>query len=137
VLGGGIAGLALAITLARNGRGSIVLESRPHFDTEGAGIQLGPNGIKVLERLGLAARLRSTVGTPACVGVFAGHSGRRLAELPLGGWLAARHGAPYWTMHRSDLHAALLAAAEAEPMIALRAGYALSNLRQEPGSVCL
>jgi len=137
VLGGGIAGLALAITLARNGRGSIVLESRPRFDTEGAGIQLGPNGVKVLERLGLAKRLRSMVGTPACLSVFAGHSGRRLAELPLGGWLAARHGAPYWTMHRADLHAALLAAAEAEPMIALRAGYALRNLRQMPGSVCL
>jgi 3-hydroxybenzoate 6-monooxygenase len=137
VLGGGIAGLALAITLARNGRGSIVLESRPRFETEGAGIQLGPNGVKVLERLGLAERLRSQVGAPSHLRVFEGRSARRLAELPLGGWLAARHGAPYWTMHRADLHAALLAAAEAEPMITLRSGYALANLRQEAGSVCL
>jgi salicylate hydroxylase len=137
VLGGGIAGLALAITLARNGRGSIVLESRPRFDTEGAGIQLGPNGVKVLERLGLAERLRSEVGAPAYLRVFEGRSARRLAELPLGGWLAGRHGAPYWTMHRADLHAALLAAAAAQPTIALRAGYALANLHQAAGSVCL
>jgi salicylate hydroxylase len=137
VLGGGIAGLALAISLARNGRSSIVLESRPRFETEGAGIQLGPNAVKVLERLGVAERLRAAVGAPSCLSVIAGPSARRLAELPLGGWLRARHAAPYWTVHRSDLHAALLAGAAAEPMVALRAGYALGNLFQEAASVCL
>ena len=137
VLGGGIAGLALAISLARNGRASMVLESRPHFETEGAGIQLASNGVKVLERLGVAEPLRPLVGAPSCLTVFQGRSGRRLAELPLGAWLAARHGAPYWTMHRADLHAALLAAAAAEPRIVLSAGYALASVRQEAASVCL
>jgi salicylate hydroxylase len=137
VLGGGIAGLALAISLARNGRSSIVLESRPRFETEGAGIQLGCNGVRVLERLGLAERLRSAIAAPACLSVMAGRSARRLAELPLGGWLRARHAAPYWTMHRSDLHAALLAAAAAEPMVALRADYTLGNLVQEGAAVLI
>jgi salicylate hydroxylase len=137
VLGGGIAGLALAISLARNGRSSIVLESRPRFETEGAGIQLSSNAVNVLERLGVAERLRAAVGVPSCLSVIAGPSARRLAELPLGDWLRARHAAPYWTLHRSDLHAALLAAAAAEPRVALRAGYALGNLFQEAASVYL
>ena len=37
--------------------------------------------------------------------------GRELAGLPLGRWIAMRHGAPYWVAHRSDLHGALEAAA--------------------------
>src|SRR5262249_48617591 len=135
VLGGGIAGLALALSLARRGRGAIVLESRPSFATEGAGIQLGANGVKVLKRLGLAERLRAEVGEPASLMVFDGRWGRGLARLPLGGWLAARHGAPYWTMHRGDLHAALVATAAEQPHVELRPEYALKALRQEPSAV--
>jgi len=137
VLGGGIAGLALAISLARNGRSSIVLESRPRFETEGAGIQLSSNAVHVLQHLGVAERLRTAVGVPSCLSVVAGPSARRLAELPLGSWLRARHAAPYWTLHRNDLHAALLAAAAAEPRVVLRAGYALGNLFQEAAAVSL
>ena len=135
VLGGGIAGLALALSLARHGRGAIVLESRPCFATEGAGIQLGANGVKVLARLGLAERLRAQVGEPASLVVFDGRSARRLAQLPLGGWFAARHGAPYWTMHRTDLHAALAVTAAEQPDLVLRADYALNAFRQEPTGV--
>ena len=137
VLGGGIAGLALALSLARRGRDAVVLESRPSFATEGAGIQLGANGVKVLERLGLAERLRPRIGEPASLLVFDGRSARCLAQLPLGGWLAARHGAPYWTMHRGDLHAALLATAAEQPQLVLRADYALKTLRQEPSGVLI
>src|SRR6185295_13540324 len=124
-----------ALSLARHGRGAIVLESRAHFETEGAGIQLGANGVKVLARLGLAERLRPEVGEPASLVVFDGRSARRLAQLPLGSWFAARHGAPYWTMHRADLHAALTATAAHQPRLLLRANYALRTLRQEPSGV--
>src|SRR5439155_16350196 len=62
--------------------------------------------------------------------VHDGHTGRILATLPLGAWIAARHGAPYWVAHRGDLHGALLAAAAAEPRIALRPGFALASLAQ-------
>jgi salicylate hydroxylase len=135
VLGGGIAGLALALSLARHGRATVVLESRARFETEGAGIQLGANGVKVLAQLGLAERLRSQVGEPASLVVFDGRSARRLAQLPLGSWFAARHGAPYWTMHRADLHAALTATAAQQPHLLLRANYALKTLRQETSGV--
>src|SRR5262245_29055150 len=130
IAGGGIGGLALALALAHGGRTSIVLEQRTAFVTAGAGIQLGPNGVRALQRLGVADALRPRVGEPEAIRVHEGGTARTLATLPLGDWIAARHGAPYWVAHRGDLHGTLLAAAAAEPRITLRPGFALASLEQ-------
>lgn len=120
IAGGGIGGLALAVALARSGRDCMVLEARPEFGTAGAGIQLGPNGVRVLQALGVADALRPLVGVPDSIHVYRGRSGRRLAELPLGRWIEQRHGAPYWVAHRADLHAALRTACESSARVTLR-----------------
>ena len=120
IAGGGIGGLALALALSQAGRRVVVLERRAEFETEGAGIQLGPNGVHLLRRLGIADALRAKVGEPDCIAVHEGGSGRLLAQLPLGAWLAARHGAPYWVAHRGDLHAALLGAVAGSAHVELR-----------------
>jgi salicylate hydroxylase len=127
IAGGGIGGLALALALAKIGRQSVVLEQRSSFGGTGAGIQLGPNGVHVLQRLGVAEALQPAVGVPDALIVHQGATGRTLAALPLGRWIAARHGAPYWVAHRGDLHAVLAAAAAAEPRITLRAAFALAS----------
>jgi salicylate hydroxylase len=111
IAGGGIGGLAAALALAKRGLASTVLERRIEPAEAGAGIQIGPNGVRALQRLGVAAALRPLVGVPEAVAVMEGASGRVLARLPLGSWIAERHGAPYWVAHRADLHTALLAAA--------------------------
>lgn len=111
IAGGGIAGLATAIALSRVGIASHVLESRPEFEEAGAGIQIGPNGTRILRELGAADRLAAYAGRPQAIDVRHGRSGDILSRLPLGRWLEERHGAPYWTAHRADLHAALLATA--------------------------
>jgi salicylate hydroxylase len=126
IAGGGIGGLALALALARRGRDALVLEQRGQFAAAGAGIQLGPNGVRALQHLGLAPALAGLVGAPASLAVHAGRTGRVLASLPLGAWIHARHGAPYWVAHRGDLHQVLLSAAAAEPRITLRTGFALA-----------
>jgi len=135
IAGGGIGGLALALALARGGRPAVVLEQRPEFSSAGAGIQLGPNGVRALQQLGVAPRLAPLVGVPEAVHIRAGASGWTLARLPLGPWLAARHGAPYWVAHRHDLHAALLAAAGAEPSIALRTGFTVLDCQASVAGV--
>src|SRR5207249_1952508 len=89
------------------------------------------NGVKVLERLGLAPALLPLVGEPDALHVHDGRSGSQLASLPLGRWIAARFGAPYWAAHRGDLHGALLAAASAEPRITLQTGFALATFVEE------
>ena len=48
IVGGGIGGLATALALARSGIASHVCERRAVFPEEGAGIQIGPNGARIL-----------------------------------------------------------------------------------------
>ncbi len=135
IAGGGIGGLALAVALARQGRQSLVLEARSAFAPAGAGIQIGPNGVHVLQVLGVAPHLAPFVGIPELIDVVTGLSGKRIATLPLGDWIAARHGAPYWVAHRADLHAALKTAADASPLIEIFTGFPINAIRDEGGQV--
>jgi salicylate hydroxylase len=123
IAGGGIGGLTLALALARRGFESRILERRVEFSEAGAGIQLSPNAVRVLQRLGVAGTLKQDVGVPQSLRVHQGASGRLLQELPLGSWIAERHGAPYWLAHRRDLQAALLDHVQSEPRIAISLGF--------------
>jgi salicylate hydroxylase len=137
IAGGGIGGLALALALARGGHPSTVLERQQAPAAAGAGIQLGPNGVAALRWLGIADSLEPQVGVPHAIAVRAGASGRRLARLPLGRWIAERHGAPYWVMHRGDLYGALAAAAAAHPLIAVHTGHEVAALEQDAEQVTI
>jgi salicylate hydroxylase len=135
IAGGGIGGLALALALAQAGRATLVLERQTGPAPAGAGIQIGPNGVRVLRRLGVADALEPLAGKPEAIEVFDGASARRLARLPLGGWIAARHGAPYWVAHRGDLARVLLEAAARSPLIEVRGGFEVAAVAQEGSAV--
>lgn len=135
IAGGGIGGLALAVALARTGRQSLVLEAREEFGTAGAGIQIGPNGVRVLDALGVAQKLVAKVGRPDAIHVYRGTTGQRLAKLPLGTWIAERHGAPYWVVHRADLHEALRAEAAKSPLVTLRNDFSVRLARHDAEGV--
>ena len=107
-MGGGIAGLTLAIALAKYGIPSHILERREAFSEAGAGIQIGPNASRILHALGVSEHLADAAATPKWLNIRDAMGGETLATFPLGDWIAARHGAPYWVMRRQDLHAALL-----------------------------
>ena len=53
ITGGGIGGLIAAYALAHKGFPVRVFEQAPEFREVGAGIQLGPNIFRVLEKVGL------------------------------------------------------------------------------------
>ncbi len=122
VVGGGIGGLATALALAQRGFASRVLERRAQFSEQGAGIQIGPNGTRILRALGVADALEPRVGVPQWLIAHDAASGAELARLPLNADMASRFGAPYWVAHREDLHAALLERARAQPSIAITMG---------------
>ena len=91
IVGAGIAGPALGIALQRAGIMSTVYEaSDSPRDDAGAFLNVAPNGLSVLNGLGLT---RSTGLTPDLDGlgfrndrlVFHNETGRVLAELPVGG----------------------------------------------------
>lgn len=135
IAGGGIAGLATAIALAQANIPSCILESRPAFSEVGAGIQLGPNGTRILRQLGVADRLAVAAGKPHGIEVTDGRSGEVLSRLPLGAWIEQRHGAPYWTAHRADLHAALLTTARDHPLIEFRLGFGVTAFNDTAAGV--
>lgn len=128
IAGAGIAGLALALALARRGICSRIIEARKDPPREGAGIQLGPNATRLLIELGLEASLAPYAVCPSAIVVSDGSTGRSLTRLPLGDWLAERHGAPYWVLHRGALHAALWAAAQQAPEIDIVEGATVTEV---------
>lgn len=130
IAGGGICGLACALAFARHNRPSIVLERRAAASEAGAGIQVGPNGTRLLRRLGVADALAPCVGRPDAIALRDGASAAVLARLPLGPWARERWGDPYWVMHRADLHGALLARAMQEPLVDVRTGWDVATVAE-------
>jgi len=119
VAGGGIGGLACALALARAGVSVDVLEQASAFGEVGAGLQLGPNAVRVLDAWGLADDLHACAAFPEALCVRDAHGGQRLGHLRLGAMALARYGQPYATLHRADLHSLLLRAVQREPGVRL------------------
>lgn len=122
IAGAGIGGLTAAIALARRGFRVSVIEQAEHLQEIGAGIQLSPNASRVLIELGLRERLQPLIVVPEELKVWNAHSGLLLASARLGHEAEQRYGAPYWVIHRGDLHAVLREAAAGMPLISLQLG---------------
>ncbi len=129
VAGGGIAGLTAAVALAAHGFEVVLFERVAEPREIGAGIQLSPNAMTVLERLGVASELMARVCEPQALVIRDAGSGAVLTRVPLGPDARSRYGAPYCTMHRADLQAALLATARRQPVIDLRLGAEVDEVR--------
>jgi salicylate hydroxylase len=135
VAGGGIGGLACALALARAGVQSIVLEQAEAFGEVGAGLQLGPNAVRVLAEWGLMDALQSCAAFPEALRVRDAHRASQLGHLRLGALALARHGQHYATLHRADLHSLLLSAVQRRPEVRLRLGARVASWLQEPNRV--
>jgi 2-polyprenyl-6-methoxyphenol hydroxylase-like FAD-dependent oxidoreductase len=109
IIGGGIAGPAIALFLKKAGLDPIVFEAYERASDIGGGLQIAPNGMRVLSQLDLAERLR-TLGIESAEFSFENESGRSLACLPNGP--ASRYGLPAIFISRSALHVALLSELE-------------------------
>lgn len=111
VVGGGIGGLSAAYALARQGLRVRVLEQASAFGEVGAGIQLAPNCTRILDDYGLLEEARSLGVLPEAMVMRDAVSGEELTRLDLRD-MEGRYGYPYLVIHRSDLHAMFLRAAE-------------------------
>lgn len=107
IVGAGIGGLAAAATLRRVGHEVAVYEQAHAFARIGAGIQQSPNAVKVLRHLGLEDRLGTLAFRPGSSLNRAHDTGAITWERVLGAEVEAKYGAPYFYMHRGDLHEAL------------------------------
>ena len=103
VLGGGIGGVAAALSLARRGRRVHVLEKATELAEIGAGLQLAPNAMRVLDWLGVLERIKSAAVFPQTLNLLDFVTAKRLKTVDMGPAFVARYGYPYIVMHRSDL----------------------------------
>ena len=104
IVGAGLGGLTAASTLRLHGFNVQVYEQAGGFARIGAGIQMMPNSMKVLRRIGIEQRVRSSSFEPYSHLNRQWDTGEVMRELPMPESL---FGAPYLCMHRGDLHEAL------------------------------
>lgn len=107
IVGGGIGGLACGLALSLKGWEVEVLEQAPQLAEVGAGVQISPNGMHVLDALGVTPLIEDTLFEPEAIELRMGRSGRRIFRLPMKGTAQARWGARFVQIHRADLHSAL------------------------------
>jgi salicylate hydroxylase len=136
VVGAGIGGLAAAIALAERRARVRVFEQASALEEVGAGIQVAPNGVAVLEALGLRDAAEVHAGFPQAVELRDHRAGRLVARLPLGQAAVARYGRPYWHFHRADL-VAVLAAGAVEAGVELALGRAVTAVEPDGAGVTL
>jgi len=133
IAGGGIAGLAAALAAASAGREAHVFERAATFEEVGAGLQLGPNAVKALTRIGAWKDVSAIATTPPAIVMRDAMSGRPVRRIRLSGVFEEMFGAPYRVAHRADLHSALLAATRRHSGIEVSGGRSVSGL-EESGS---
>jgi len=103
VIGGGIGGLTAALSLRRTGFEVDVYEQAPELTQIGGGINMGPNAVRILRRLGLAAGLDRQGVRPLFTHQRRWQDGRTLQRAPLNPLCEELYGAPHMTLHRADL----------------------------------
>lgn len=110
IAGAGIAGLTTALALLQKGFKVDVFEQASQLGELGAGLQISPNGSRVLQSLGLQEALQTCVSQAQGKEIRMWNTGQRWKLFDLGEDCLARFGAPYWMVHRGDLHRVLVEA---------------------------
>ncbi|MFB7668113.1 3-hydroxybenzoate 6-monooxygenase [Kitasatospora sp. NPDC056138] len=135
IAGGGIGGLATALSISRQGHRVVVLESRDTFTEIGAGIQLGPNAFYALDRLGVGDQVRERAVFIDELRFMDGTTSEQVASMPLTGDYRTRFGNPYAVVHRIDIYEPLLDACRALDTIELRTDARLTHYTQDAAGV--
>ncbi|QJY50272.1 FAD-dependent monooxygenase [Pseudonocardia broussonetiae] len=129
MIGAGIGGLTLGLSLRRLGIRARIYEQAPELGEVGAAVALAANGTRILRSLGIDLGTCSTVPSELVYRHWA--DGRRLADHPVGDWYTERFGAPFWGVHRAHLQRALAQAWGTED---LHLGRAVVGLEQRDGT---
>jgi len=119
ISGGGIGGLITAYALARQGFPVRLFEQSPEFREVGAGIQLGPNIFRVLEKIGLKDAVLADAHRPPAQEMRDALTGKLIVRIPLEEAFFQRFGEPYAVTHRADIHGTFLRACQNSNLVTL------------------
>jgi 5-methylphenazine-1-carboxylate 1-monooxygenase len=135
IVGGGIGGLAAALTLHQIGVHSIVFEAARDMRPLGVGINLQPNAVRELYDLGISEAELDRVGVPAKEWALVGFNGNNIYSEPRG--LLAGYKWPQYAVHRGNFHILLYdKVVERLGVQAVKLGSRVNGYRKNPnGSV--
>jgi 2-polyprenyl-6-methoxyphenol hydroxylase-like FAD-dependent oxidoreductase len=119
VVGGGIGGIATAVALSDKGFPVHVLEQAPEFGEIGAGIQLGPNIMRALDRLGVKQAVTDISWMPNFLVMRDALDGHEITRVPVKEIFPKHYKENYWVVHRADLHQCLIDKAARNPLVKL------------------
>ena len=134
VCGGGVGGMAVAIALRAQGHEVVIFEQAERFGRVGADVNLTPNAVHALDRLGVGEALRANAARPTHRISRMWDTGEETSRLPMSEAAEARYGAPQLTIHRADLLAAL---EDRLPEGTIRFGARVAGLTQDADSARL
>ncbi|MFL6562267.1 MAG: FAD-dependent monooxygenase [Bacillus sp. (in: firmicutes)] len=137
VVGGGIGGLAAALSVQGTGKSVAVFEQAPEFGEVGAGIQLAPNALEVLDRLGVKEEILKHAVVPKRLVLKDVYTAEELATLDLGEDFQKEFGQPYIVLHRSDLHRVLYEACQKRSNIKFFTNQTIQTAEQNGDTVTI
>ena len=135
VAGGGIGGLAVALTLVRRGFSVKVLEQAPQLGEIGAGIQLGPNAFAAFDALGIGEKARARAVYTDEMVMHDALDETLIGRIPTGEAFRQRFGNPYAVIHRADVHGSLLEGAQESGRIDVQTSTQVVRAEQDADGV--
>jgi salicylate hydroxylase len=132
IVGGGIGGLTLAISLVQQSISVRIFEQDSELREIGAGVAIGGNATRLLQRLGLD--LAQVANVPPAFEVRCWKDGGLLWSQPIGEWYRQEVGSPLLTLHRATLQRLL---AGAVPSEGIQLNHRLVGLSDEPAGARL
>lgn len=132
VIGCGLGGLAAAHCLAEAGHTVQVFEAARKLREVGAGIQVSPNVSRLLIRWGLGERLKQCAVQPEAIVFRRYNDGSVVGYSRWGDSIARELGAPYYHMHRADIHRLILELVLANPRITLNLNSRVKSVKASP-----
>jgi salicylate hydroxylase len=135
IAGAGIGGLSAALALIRRGFAVRLIEQARELAELGAGVQISANGARALFSLGLEAALERVWSEPIGKEIRLWNTGETWKLFDLGAVSRERYGAPYFMIHRADLHRILLDAVKTAAPDCLTLGCRVTGFRQDDRSV--
>lgn len=134
VAGAGIGGLCAALALTKRGFDVAVYEQSAVLGEVGAGLQLSPNAMHVLQALDIAEEVKAKAFRPQAAVMRHYLTGKHYFTVPLGDTGTQKYGQDYLHIHRADLHAILHHACEKSNVV-IHLGQAIQGYQQASNSV--